>query len=199
MVWMLYGGTVMDIETFITDIIPIRDKELREILKRECIIESYKKGSRMNELGEPDQYIRFLISGIVRGYFLGSSGKETTSGFAFRPGESIAGTRLLDGSANEMGWDVVEDCEVFCIPVETILALRTQFQEMSDLHVLELAKAALHHMDCRKMLVLKTAKERYEWFLVNFPGIIDRVSHSDVASFLNMTPVTLSRIRNGKE
>jgi CRP-like cAMP-binding protein len=190
---------IMDVVTFMTEIIPIKDKRLKAILAKECRIETYKRGDRLNELGEPDQSIRFVISGIVRGYFPGEKGKETTSGFAFRPGESIAGTRLLDGSANEMGWEVVEDCELFCIPVETIFRLRPEFLEMCDLHAGELAKAALHHMDSRKMLCLKTAKERYEWFLVHYPGIIDRVSHKDVASFLNITPVTLSRVRNGKE
>lgn len=39
------------------------------------------------------------------------------------------------------------------------------------------------------------AKERYNWFLREYKDLIDRVSHRHVASFLNMTPVTLSRLR----
>ena len=37
--------------------------------------------------------------------------------------------------------------------------------------------------------------QRYQWFLSAYPGLIDRVSHKYIASLLNMTPVTLSKIR----
>ena len=39
------------------------------------------------------------------------------------------------------------------------------------------------------------AAERYAWFTRSYPGLIDRVSHRYVASFLGITPVTLSRVR----
>lgn len=44
----------------------------------------------------------------------------------------------------------------------------------------------------------KSASERYRWFLSNYPGLIDRVPHRHIASFLNMTPVTLSRLRRAE-
>ena len=36
---------------------------------------------------------------------------------------------------------------------------------------------------------------RYQWFLKKYPGLIDEVSNKHIASFLGMTPVTLSRLR----
>lgn len=36
---------------------------------------------------------------------------------------------------------------------------------------------------------------RYRWFLNNYPNVIDRMPHYQIASFLNMSPVTMSRIR----
>jgi CRP-like cAMP-binding protein len=41
----------------------------------------------------------------------------------------------------------------------------------------------------------ETAKKRYEDFLVRYPGCINRISLGDLASFLGMTQVTLSRVR----
>ncbi|MEQ2617002.1 hypothetical protein AAAT94_07475 [Intestinimonas aquisgranensis] len=38
--------------------------------------------------------------------------------------------------------------------------------------------------------------ERYQWFLEAYPGLIDQVTHRYVASFLEMSPVTLSRLRS---
>ena len=37
--------------------------------------------------------------------------------------------------------------------------------------------------------------ERYQWFLKHYPGLIQTVSNKHIASFLGMTPVTLSRLR----
>ena len=45
------------------------------------------------------------------------------------------------------------------------------------------------------ILYRTTAMERYEWFLNYYPGLIDVVPHKYIASFLDMTPVTLSRLR----
>ena len=41
----------------------------------------------------------------------------------------------------------------------------------------------------------ETAKKRYENFLVQYPNCINRISLGDLASFLGMTQVTLSRVR----
>ena len=37
--------------------------------------------------------------------------------------------------------------------------------------------------------------ERYQWFLARYPGLISTVNNKHIASFLGMTPVTLSRLR----
>ncbi len=186
----------MNVEEFLRDVIPVNDKELKKILVKKCTILSYRKGDTINAIGEIDYYVKFLIRGAVRGYILDSGGKEITTIFINGLGDVISGSRMLDGSASEIGFKVIKDSEVFCIPVETILKTRTKFQEIIDLQMSMLAASSLYHWETKKMLYLKTAKERYEWFLKEYPGLIDCVNHSDIASFLNITPVTLSRVRH---
>ena len=103
---------------------------------------------------------------------------------------------MLDGSSSDIGFKVLQDSEIFSVPVDTFLTYRTQFLELMNLQMLLLTKVVKHHWEVRKMLYLKSARERYEWFLQNYPGLIDCVPHSDIASFLNISPVTLSRIRH---
>ena len=50
----------------------------------------------------------------------------------------------------------------------------------------------------KNTLLCMSAPERYDWFLENYPGLIDRIQHRRIASFLCMTPVSLSRIRRTK-
>lgn len=185
----------MDANSFLTEIVPIKNKELKRILEQECRIDTYSQGESVNEVGKIDQYIRFLIAGAVRGYIVDKMGKETTTVFIANPGGVIAGSRMLDGSASEIGFKVIRDSEIFSISVDTVLKLRVQYQEIMDIYMMMLAQAASYHWETKKMLYLKSARERYEWFLKHYPELIDSVNHYDIASFLNITPVTLSRIR----
>lgn len=51
------------------------------------------------------------------------------------------------------------------------------------------------HWELKRVLNSCTAVQRYQWFLEEYPGLIDRVSNKYIASFLGMTPVTLSWLR----
>lgn len=185
----------MDTRTFLTNIIPIKDRKLKAILEKECRVCLFHQGEGINEVGKIDYYVRFLISGAVRGYIVDGKGRETTTIFMIHPGDIIAGSRMLDGSASEIGFKVLKDSEVFSVPVVTVLGLR-EYPEIIELQMYMLAQSSIYHWETKKMLYLKTATERYEWFLKQYPGLIDCVPHSDIASFLNITPVTLSRIRH---
>ena len=46
------------------------------------------------------------------------------------------------------------------------------------------------------MLYMEAAQDRYDWFMASYPGTADRINHKLIASFLRMSPVTYSRIRN---
>jgi len=62
--------------------------------------------------------------------------------------------------------------------------------------VLIAAIAALdEHWRMKQVLHQYTALQRYQWFLETYPGLVDRVSNKNIASFLGMSPVTLSRLR----
>ncbi len=186
----------MDAERFLQDVIPIKDEELKKYLIKECTISRYVKGDRINEIGKVDYYVRFLIEGAVHGFILDSRGKEITTIFVTNPGDVIAGSRMLDGSPSEIGFKVIKDSEVFSIPAESVIKAGMKFREIIDLQMHMLSCSSIYHWETKKMLYLRSARERYVWFLKNYPGMIDCVKHADIASFLNVTPVTLSRIRH---
>ena len=182
---------------FLEQIIPIKDKELKNLLVHACRIDSFRQGQSINEVWEKDYYIRFLISGVVRGYIINNPGEETTVDFALQPGSLIAGSRMLDGSASEISLEALEECELFSIPINVINDLRTKYQEIADLQTYLLAQSALRHWNLRKMLYMKSARERYDWLTKEWPDLTKRVKHKYIASFLGISPVTLSRIING--
>ncbi len=184
---------------FLREILHIKDKELLKKLEEMAFIETFKKGDEINEEGKQDAFIRFLVSGSVRGYLINHQGKENTTCFLVKTGEVIAGSMLLDGSPSEIRFKGITEAVVFSIPLAPVMALRKSYFEINDLYIAFLSQWLLNHWETKKMLYLKTARDKYNWFLNEYPDLIDCVPHTEIASFLNISPVSLSRIRSGKQ
>ncbi len=186
-------------KSFIKKVLLIKDQELFKRLEKMSFIETFKKGSEINKHGEQDVYIRFLINGYVRGYVINNQGKENTTCFLVKTGEVIAGSMLLDGTPSEIRFKAIKETVVFSVPLEPVMALRKDYYEINDLYIAFLSQWVLNHWETKKMLYLKTARDKYNWFLNEYPDLIDDVPHTEIASFLNISPVSLSRIRGGKQ
>ena len=52
------------------------------------------------------------------------------------------------------------------------------------------------HIEVKKMLYQVEAAKRYAWFLEHYPDLDPLVNDKYIASFLGVTPVTLSRARS---
>ena len=76
--------------------------------------------------------------------------------------------------------------------------LEEQFQQSAELQQLYssylLEKLKLER-ELKLLLGISSAMERYQWFLRRYPELADVVSIKHIASFLCMSPVSLSRLR----
>ena len=70
-----------------------------------------------------------------------------------------------------------------------------QNMEAMSLYNRLLQQSSQVHWEIKNMLCQHNAMERYQWFLRAYPGLIEQISNKYVASFLGITPVTLSRLR----
>ena len=93
--------------------------------------------------------------------------------------------------------NLVAEKESTCIkvPIATIKRLLDRYTELVYVYNELLVKDLEKHLKIKQVLYKYDAMGRYQWFLEEYPGLIDIVSHKDIASFLGMTPVTLSRLR----
>lgn len=173
-------------------------KLLREL--EECsVMETYKARDIVESLDKTEYNLRLLASGVVRGYIIDKYDKETTSCFVAEPGMVITGLNYLDSDPTKIAFQASTKSELFSIPKAALVALMGRYPEITSLYISVLTKCLIYHWESRKMLYLKTARQRYEWFLETHPGLIDVVNHASVATFLNITPVTLSRVRREME
>lgn len=185
----------MKVSDYLKEVIQIRDPELLALLEENSAMESYKARETIESLDKPEYNLRFLVSGAVRGYIIDKFDKETTTCFLTEPGVVITGLNYLEPLPSAIGFQALKESEVYSVPKATLITLAGRFPEIASLHIRIVTECLVYHYEARKMLYMKTAKQRYEWFLERFPELMGSVNHGYIASFLNITPVTLSRIR----
>lgn len=153
-----------------------------------------QQGELLLREGERQQEMWFLVNGIIRFFYFDVNGQEITDCFVATPRMPImARPRLLLTSAVYIEASI--DSDLFSIPAQEIDRLLNQYSELLQLYNKVLMDAFTMHWEIKTMVCRNTAMQRYQWFLETYPGFIDKVSNKHIASFLGMTPVTLSRLR----
>lgn len=169
---------------------PALAKQLADSTKQ---IHLNKKDMLIRE-GELQEYFIFLLEGILRGFFLDITGKEITDCFLFQRGSpSMATVELKEPSIVSL--EAETECELFAIKIEILQQLMQQNAELLWIYNALLRQSLQAHWKIKTMVCQHTAMERYQWFLREYPGLIQRVNNKYIASFLGITPVTLSRLR----
>ena len=181
---------------FYQKVFHLKDKKLIQEFSNATKSRCMKKGEYIVRIGEILNEVIFLEKGITRGYILDVNGKDVTDCFNFGCGSTVMPfCQMKLNIPSPMTMEVLEDAKFFCIPISTVIELQKEYVEVTMLYNQLLIKAFNEHWGLQQVLNSCTAVQRYQWFLEEYPGLIDRVSNKYIASFLGMTPVTLSRLR----
>jgi CRP-like cAMP-binding protein len=91
--------------------------------------------------------------------------------------------------------ELLEDSELIQIKLGDLMTLSNQFTSISSL-ILQLLKEHILFLEYKlNGLQFMTSEERYDKLIRDFPEVLQRVSLTDIASYLGLSRETLSRIR----
>ena len=82
-------------------------------------------------------------------------------------------------------------------PIDYVLQNMKDEPEVIRVYQEQIVKWGMIYQSRAVSLSQGDATERFEWFCKEYPGMIDMVNNRYIASFLGITPVTLSRLRHG--
>mgnify|MGYP002101006866 CR=1 FL=1 len=175
----------MDLRDIINSIYPISEKSMDRLLS--CSLElGLPKGHRLLEAGKIESDIFFIKRGIVRAY-ISHEGKDITFWIG-KEGATIMS--LKSYVKNEAGYETIE-------LMEDSLLYRL-FEEDIDIANWGRKLAELEFLRAEEKLIpllFTTASERYRVLLERTPDLLQRIPLECLASYLGITPVSLSRIR----
>ncbi|MNR08171.1 DNA-binding transcriptional dual regulator Crp [compost metagenome] len=168
-----------------------------EIEKINSCFEYEKFDAKMNlsTIGKISNKIFFIIEGLARVYYL-KDGKEITTYLSCDEGFIASYSSFINQSASFENIQCIEDCEVLSISFEKMQYLYTQIPNWERVGRILAEQNYLCMADRVLKLQMIPAKEKYLTFLASAPAkIIQRTPLIYIASFLGITPESLSRIR----
>lgn len=166
-----------------------------EILTRPMDIHPIQKGDYLFQQGETAGRLFFLHTGQVRYVSLSESGKEFTQTFATGP-RIIGSTRaMVTQSPVLFGIQAIQDCMIISYNWADFFAEMRHDNGFLECYCHFLENIFIIKEERESAFVKDSAEKRYLDFCVDFPELKDQIPQQQIASYLGITPVALSRIR----
>ena len=179
---------------YMSDFTLLSEDEQRAI-SESLRIDEYKKGQcllRQGELSAIKCY--FVLKGCVRQFFIDESGKEVTSNFFIEEQAIPIINDKTQADLSRYSLVCVEDC---LLVVGDVDSENTMFNKYPQLEIMIRKMMEINIGEMQEQfgeLIGSSPEERYESVLRKHPELVDRVPQHQLASYLGMTPESLSRI-----
>ncbi|GAB4020816.1 Crp/Fnr family transcriptional regulator [Spirosoma migulaei] len=174
--------------------IPLSDSEA-DWIRTMSILKKLRKKQYLLQEGDVWIYNAFVAKGCMRSYAVDEKGLEHVIGFAVENWWIGDRESLLSGQPSRFNIDAIEDSEVVLITQENFQRISQQIPAFNEMVNAILQKSFVVSQNRIQAAISYTAQEKYEHFVRTYPAFAQRIPQSMIASFLGITPETLSRIR----
>lgn len=166
-----------------------------EFISKHGIPLSKSAGDHVFRQGDNDQSLYVVKSGLLKAYYLSNEGKENIKSF-IEPGDNIGS--LLAAHRNgscRFSLLCLKSCELIKVDFRAIYQASLTDIEMATAVGKFLLAFAMKKEHREYELLCLSAEERYRILLCDKPELIALVTQNDLARYLGVTPVSLSRIK----
>jgi len=139
--------------------------------------------------------ICMLVTGIMRAYFSSESGKQHNKKIFTAPSFVGALTTIITKKPSRLTYEALTECKVFEIDFPEFINLCKTDISISNLYIKILENIFVDYEQRNLELISMNATQRYLELRQRIPNIDDLIPQYQIASFLSITPVQLSRIR----
>lgn len=186
----------VDVRQFYREDLNVQSEELLDKLVEVSQVRFLKKGEILHKQGERQTVLPFLIEGAIHCTSMNDDGQEHTTGFAVKRGIILLSN--IDATGCHIATSrALAPTTVIVLPMDFIMQNFESEPEVARVYNEQVVKWGMIYQERALELSKGSATERYNWFCAEYPGLLDTVNNRYIASFLGITPVTLSRLRHG--
>lgn len=157
-------------------------------------VKNFKKGSILLKEGQLSKDVFFVLNGIVRQYYLADA-VEKTSDF-FTDGQWVlSANNVVKGFVSNNYLECCTDCTLVVGDSEKGDDLYLQFPNLGLISRKLMSQVFLEQQAKLEAYMLNTPTDRYLNLMKSNPDLFQKIPQYQIASYIGVTPESLSRIR----
>jgi CRP-like cAMP-binding protein len=188
---------LINFRTFLNLVAPAPEEETDFFLK---ILKPVRinKGEYFISEGQIPRKFAFVNEGLFRYLYIDKTGKAFTKNFLAEGKFIVSYSAMIAQRASLLYIEALEDSDILEIDYSQWLEVKKRHECWSVLLIAMLEHAFIVKEKRERDLLLLDARERYMDFLNEFPKLESRVKQHMIASYLGISPISLSRIRKNE-
>lgn len=155
----------------------------------------HRKGSYLTEAGKIERYFYVVLEGVQAVYILTPNGDKKVIGFSFDGSFSGIYDSFLKESGSHYFLEALTDSKLLRMNKEQYDSLFELYPEFNEWGRVVHQELLIGRVQREVQLITMDAKERFDVFMKRCPKKLLTVPQKYLASYLNMTPETFSRMR----
>ena len=174
---------------------PLRGKE-GDALLGSFLIREVPRGTALLSQGETATELHFVLRGCLRTYFLKEDGTEITSQFFLETQMVASLESAMTRTPSNQYIEAIEDSVIASIPIATLTGIMQSSEAARSHFSIFMMKRLIYYMNHHSSYILDNPEKRYTKLIAEHPELASRVPQQYIASYLGITPVSLSRIKS---
>ena len=157
-----------------------------------------RKGEIILAEGSLSTDIYFILNGVLRTYFTNENGEEKTFHFSLENTFATDYESFLKGSRSKYSIQALEESYLALVSIDMLKDTYKSIRDGEKLGRIIAEKYFFLWSGVIQDIYMLTPLERYNNMKCQFPDILQRIPQHYIASYLNITPVHLSRLKRNR-
>jgi len=184
-----------DYRNQLSKLFPLDDENLEGLLDAVSFRE-IPSGTVLLSEGEVATKLLIVIKGCLRQYFIKEDGKEITFQFFVEDQVVASFESATSGTPSRLYIEAIEDSIIGFIPMKSLKGMLGKSSSTMDGFNKFLMRRLIYYMNRCSSYILDNPERRYQRLVEENPDLVARLPKQYIASYLGITPVSLSRIRS---
>ncbi|MCH7524208.1 MAG: Crp/Fnr family transcriptional regulator [Bacteroidetes bacterium] len=180
--------------TFLNSFVDLSEETFNKLDKLSTF-KRIKANTTITKTGDTPTKYYLLVSGLMRAYFNSENGKEYNKNI-FSPISFVASfTALINKKPSKLTYETLTDCKVYEFNYAEMMNLCKTDLSVCLVYSKILEQVFIGYEKRNLELLTLNATQRYLKLRTQIPNIDDLIPQYQIASYLSITPIQLSRIR----
>lgn len=176
-------------------LIPLNKYE-RQLAKQRFHYRLYRKRQYLLQEGDICRHYAFVVKGCLRMYKIDDKGNEHILNFAAENDWITDINSFYNIETTLLSIDALENTEVLQIKRDDLISLYQQAPKFDRIFRILTENGFCRLQQRHIQSISVSAEERYSSFVEIYPHLLNRLSQTQIAAFLGITPEFLSRLRS---